>query len=121
MMRPDNRIISLALTIVLAAYGLDCMGMATPDQAMKCCEKMRCHSHHHRSQNTQDCCKTTPQMHAVFGQPSSTRAISFSPVALGVVQGFDDSKISNFSTRIVVGRSHDPPRDSSTPALSLRI
>jgi hypothetical protein len=121
MMRPAKWLISLALTIALAAYGLDCMGMATPDQAMKCCEKMRCHSHHHRSQNTQDCCKTTPQMHAVFGQPSSTQAISYSPVALGVVQAFDDSKFSDSPTRIIVGHSHDPPRASSTPVLSLRI
>lgn len=121
MMRPAKWLLALALTVALAAYGLDCLGMATPEQSMQCCENMRCHSHHRPSGNTQDCCNATPQMYAALGQPPSAQAISFSPVALGVVQAFDDSEITGFFPCIIAGHSHDPPPDCSTSVIFLRI
>ena len=111
-----------ALIVALATLALDCAGMITPEQAMQCCNTMRCHSHHGRSHHgNQDCCNTTPQIHADFGQPSSVQGIAFSPVALGVVKAFNDSQIADFFASIVAEHSHDPPHSCSTPVISLRI
>jgi hypothetical protein len=121
-LRPAKWVLSSALIVALAAYGLDCLAMATPEQAMQCCNTMRCHSRHHRSHHgSQDCCNTTPQMHADFGLPASVQAIDFSPVALGVVQAFKDSQITKFFASIIAVHSHDPPPSCSTPVISLRI
>ena len=109
------------LTVALAAYGLDCMGMATPQHAKGCCEKMRCHSHHHRNPNPEDCCKTTPQLQAALAQPSSMQPISVSPVTLGVIQVSDNPKISEFCASIFAEHSHDPPLSSPVSNLPLRI
>lgn len=121
MMRPPECVISLALTIALAAYGLDCLGMATPEQAMQCCNTMHCHSHHHHSHGSQGCCNTASQMHAALGQPSAIRGIPFSPVALGVAQAPSDSQSMGFSPSIIAAHSHDPPASRPTPTISLRI
>jgi hypothetical protein len=118
---PARLVLVSTLTVALAAYGLDCFGMATAEQAMQCCNKMRCPSHHHPGHHgSQDCCNTTPQMHAALGQPSSVQGVSFSPVALGVVQASNDSQVVEFSARIVTGHSHDPPPSCSIP-VHLRI
>jgi hypothetical protein len=122
MMRPAKWVLSSTLTAALTAYGLDCVGMVTPEQAMQCCNTMRCHTHHRRSHHgSQDCCSTTPQMHAALGQPSSTQGITFSPVAPGVVQAFSDFQIVEFSSAVIVAHSHDPPASCYRPILSLRI
>ena len=122
MMRPAKWVLSSALTAALATYGLDCVGMAAPEQAMQCCNKMGCHTYHRRSHHgSQDCCSTTPQMHAALGQPSTTQGITFSPVALGVVQAFSDLQIVEFSSGIIAAHSHDPPASCSKPIQSLRI
>jgi hypothetical protein len=122
MVRAVKWVLMPTLTVALAAYGLDCLGMATPEQAMQCCNTMRCHTHsHHQHHGSQDCCNTTPQMHAALGQPSSVQALAFSPVALGVVRASNDSQIMEFSARIMGGHSHDPPPQCSTAVLSLRI
>ena len=122
MMRPGKRVLSSALTAALAAYGLDCVGMATPEQAMQCCHTMLCHTHHHRSHHgSQDCCSTTPEVPAALGQPSSMQGINFSPVALGAVQAFSDFQIVEFSSTIIAAHSHDPPASCSKLILSLRI
>jgi hypothetical protein len=121
-LRPAKWVLLSALIVALAAYGLDCLGMTTPEQAMQCCNTMRCHSHHHRSHHgNQDCCNTTPQIHADFGQPSSVQAIAVMPVALRVVQAFNDSQIAEFFASIIAEHSHDPPPSCSTPVISLRI
>ena len=110
-----------ALSVALAAYGVDCMGMATPEHTMSCCEKMRCHSHHHHNSSPQNCCKTTPQMQASLGQPSSMQTISVSPGMFGVMQAFDDPKMSMFFGNISARHSHDPPLSGSLSTLPLRI
>lgn len=122
MMRPAKWVLSSALTATLAAYGLDCVGMATPEQAMQCCNKMQCHTHHRRSHHgSQDCCSTTPQMRAALGQPSSIQGMTFSRVAFPVVQAFSDFQIVEFCSVIIAAHSHDPPASCSRPILSLRI
>jgi hypothetical protein len=79
MMGFARQVILVVLAIAVAAYASDCGGMTTPEQAMQCCNSMRCSSHAHHGQ---ECCKTMPSIQATLGQPSSTQGISFSPVAL---------------------------------------
>lgn len=110
-----------ALSVALAAYGLDCRGMATLAHTMACCEKMRCHSLNHRNQNPQDCCKTTPPMQAALGQPSSRQTISVSAVAYGVMQAFNDLNTSAVLASISARHSHDPPLSGSVSTLPLRV
>ena len=110
-----------ALSVALAAYGVDCMGMATPEHTTSCCEKMRCHSHHHHNQNPQDCCKTTPQIQAALGQPSTMQTISVPLGMFGVIQVFVDPKMSAFFAHISARHSHDPPPSDSVSTLPLRI
>jgi hypothetical protein len=110
-----------ALTVVLAAHGLDCMGMATPEHAMVCCQKMHCHSHHHRNQNPQDCCKTTPEMHVALGQPSSAQGICVSPVAIGFTLKLVDFRIIEFSASVFAEHSHDPALFAGNQVVILRI
>lgn len=121
MIRLAKSIPVAALAVTLAAYGLDCIGMVTPEHAMGCCDRMRCHSHHHRNQNPQGCCNTTPKMQASFGQPSPVATIFVSSVTLGVMQAFDDSRTSEFFASISAVHSHDPPLFASLSALPLRI
>ena len=75
------RVLIAVLTVALAGYALDGVGMTTPEQAMQCCNSMRCPSHGHHGQ---DCCKSMPSVHAAFGQPSSMQGVSFSLIALGM-------------------------------------
>lgn len=105
------------LTAALAAYGLDCAGMTTPEQAMQCCNSMQCASHGHRGQG---CCKTMPSMRAVLGQPSSAQGIAPAPVALGAVQPCVDPEHGISSSCMIAERSHDPPL-RSPDVLPLRV
>lgn len=120
-LRPISWMLSLALTVALAMYGLDCLGMITPEQAMQCCSKMHCHSHSRYRHPGQDCCKASPQRHATLGQRSLAQGIFFSPVALDVVKVFSDSQVSECPISVVAGNSHDPPLPCGTPLLALRI
>jgi len=114
-----KRVMPSVLTVALAFYALDCVGMTTPEQAMQCCNSMRCSSHHHH--RGEECCKTMPAMHSVLGQPLSAQGVSSSPVAIGLVWPFSDSQSLEFSGSIIVGHSHDPPLSYFTPVPSLRI
>src|SRR2546429_5408512 len=80
-MRFAGRVLIAVLTVALASYALDGVGMTTPEQAMQCCNSMRCPSHGHHGQ---DCCKSMPSVHAALGQPSSMPSVSFSLIALGM-------------------------------------
>jgi hypothetical protein len=113
-----RQVLLAVLTLSVAAYASDCGGMTTPEQAMHCCNSMRCSSHHHHGQ---ECCKTMPAMHAALGQPSSVQGISFSPVALGLVRAFNESDGIEPSARMIAEHSHAPPMSSSPAAPPLRI
>src|SRR5437899_12216633 len=106
-----------ALTIALGAFALDCLSV-TPQQAMQCCQLMRCASHGHHGN---DCCKTMPALRAVPGQPSSVQKVSFSPVVLGILQALNGSSSSQTSTTVITAHSHAPPIFFSPPPLPLRI
>ena len=113
-----RQILLAVLALSVAAYASDCGGMTTPEQAMQCCNSMRCSSHHHHGQ---ECCKTMPTMHAALGQPSSVQGISFSPIALGLVRAFNESRGIEPSARMIAEHSHAPPMTPSPAAQPLRI
>lgn len=94
------------LTVALAAYGLDCAGMTTPEQALQCCNSMQCASHGHRGQG---CCKTMPSMRAVLGQPSSLQSVSPVPVLLSTAQPSLALARPASAAWVIAERSHDPP------------
>src|SRR6516165_9369936 len=65
----------------LAAYAIDCYGMTTPAEAMKCCQSMPCSSSGH----SQECCEAMLQMHAPFVKPSFARGLLFAPDVIAVL------------------------------------
>jgi hypothetical protein len=113
-----RQVLLTVFAIAVAAYASDCGGMTTPEQAMQCCNSMRCSSHGHHGQ---ECCKTMPAMHPAFGQPSSVQGISFSPIALGLVRAFSESNAMVPSARMIAEHSHAPPTACSPAASPLRI
>ena len=114
-------IVRAALSVALVASGADCVGMLTPDQAMRCCNTMHCHSHSHQRHMSQDCCNTMSRMSAALGQAPSVCQLSFAAVAHGPVEAFRDSEAIAFSYHTVAEHSHDPPSHLSSIASSLRI
>ena len=114
-----RQVLLAVLTLSVAAYASDCGGMATPEQAMQCCNSMQCPSHHHH--RGQECCKTMPAMHAALGQPSPAQGVSFSPVTFGVVRAFNESRSTEHSARIILEHSHAPPSSCAPATLPLRI
>jgi hypothetical protein len=118
VMRFAGRMLIAVLSVALMGYALDCVGMTTSEQAMQCCNTMRCPSHGHHGQ---DCCKSMPSVHAALGQPSSLQGVSFSLLALGIVQALDQCDSCASSSRLIAEYAHAPPfLDSPTP-LPLRI
>jgi len=111
------------IAIALAAYAFDCLGMATPEQAMQCCRSMPCSSHHHNHRHrSQDCCKTMPSAHAALGKASSVQGISFFPMVLGVLREPNEYDSAECPLRLIVKHCHAPPMDRFTsPILPLRI
>lgn len=117
MMRFVKPVLLIVLTVVLAAYALDC-GATTPEQAMACCNSMPCSSQGHHGQ---DCCETMPAMHAPFVQPSSAAGISYSPAVAAVLTTLDESRDVDSCAFFVVEHSHAPPLACSQALLPLRI
>jgi hypothetical protein len=115
-----QRAFLVALTISLPAYGLDCLAMTTPDEAMECCKAMRCHYHKHRGQNSQDCCKTTPQMHGVPTQPVAALKVTSPSITLAVVTAVSRSESIESHDHVIAPQSHGPPSDAAS-ILPLRI
>jgi len=113
-----RRVHIAALIFALATYALDCVGMTTPEQAMQCCNSMRCPLHGHHGQ---DCCKTMPSMHAAIGQPTAVHIISCPPVAHAAVQLYAQCQKIEFFAGFIAEHSHDPPQCPSPRILSLRI
>jgi len=109
-----------ALTISLSTYGLDCLAMSTPDEAMECCKAMRCHYRKHGGQNSQDCCKTTPQMHAVPTRPVAAQKIASPSITLAVLRAISHSQLTGSSQYVIAPHSHDPPSKAAC-ILRLRV
>src|SRR5215831_2831625 len=100
---------------------MDCLATATPEQAMRCCNTLGCHSHRHQGHHSQNCCNTAPKMRAVIGQPTSDQGTALSPVTLGVVPMFGDYQTSELFAMITamhrtirrLSASHQNPFASS--------
>jgi len=124
----DLRMIRAARSILVAllafalSYGLDCVGLTTPEQSRKCCNRMGCHSpHHHHRHGTTDCCNAMPQIRPSLGHPASVQGISFLPVALGLVSCSSDSRLAEASGSVIRAHSHDPPLSCIPANAPLRI
>jgi hypothetical protein len=96
----------MAAAFLLAAYVFDCDAMATPQQAMQCCQSMPCSSEAHHDQ---DCCKTMPTMHASFVQPASAHGARFSLDLLAVLPAQLESSAPALPIGSVAALCHAPP------------
>lgn len=106
------------LTVALLAYAVDCGPTASAEQAMQCCNSMRCmSSHHHRGE---ECCKAMATGRVVIGQPTSG-GISLPSVVFAAVQVFSGSAEMTASARIIADQSHAPPVFRVPTILPLRI
>jgi hypothetical protein len=117
-MRFAKPILMAAVAVALVAYATDCSVMSTPEQAMQCCESMACAP---GSQQAQDCCRTMPEMHASFVQPSPVHGVSFTNVIFAVLPVSIESLGSDSSARFVTAQSHAPPIFSLAAPQPLRI
>ena len=117
-MRFAKVILFPVVAVLLAAYAFDCDAMATPEQAMQCCNSMPCSSHGHHAQ---DCCKTMPAMHAPFVQPNSASGVSFAKIVFAVLAKSNESLGPDSSFRFTAAQSHAPPIFPSAHPLPLRI
>lgn len=113
-------VVLAALTISLSTYGLDCLGMSTPDGAMGCCKAMRCHYHKHRGHNGKDCCETTPQMHAVPARPVAAPTITSPSIPLLLVSAVSHYASMESHQYVIAPHTHDPPAESAS-TLPLRL
>jgi hypothetical protein len=109
----------VVLAVALAAYAFDCGGMTTPEQAMQCCDTMACSSHGH--EQSRDCCKTMPAMHAPFVQPSSVQGVSRSPLVLAVLPATGKSLALDSPGRVIAAHCHAPPIRYTPAPPPLRI
>ena len=103
--------------VLLAAYVSDCDSMATPEQAMRCCNSMPCSSQGHQGQ---DCCKTMPSMHAPFVQPATVHA-GFSLNVLAVLPASVESMGQDLSSVSATPAWHAPPLIPEPSPQPLRI
>jgi hypothetical protein len=110
-MRFAKLILPVVLTVALAAYALDCVGMTSAEQAMQCCKSMHC-SHHGKSQ---DCCKTMPETHRPFVQAPAAHQFTFAALGLAVLPVIHPSPNADSVARFLRANSHAPP-DSPPPA-----
>src|SRR5437660_1022667 len=106
-------ILLAVMTVAFATYAFDCLAMSTPDAAM------HCSSHGHR--HSQECCKTIPAVHAPFVQPASAYALSFSPVFVAVLPGFNASQVIDTPSKVLTAHCHAPPIPQAASPSPLRI
>jgi len=117
-----KRVPVTTLAFALVVYGFDCPGTATPEQAMQCCKRMHCHSHHHNThKGSRECCNDTTQLQVALGQPSSIHAIAVTPATMPTAHVFNDSRVAKYLTHNIARHSHDPPDSYATLVISLRI
>jgi len=118
-MRIAKPILLAVIAIALAIYAFDCLAMSTPDAAMQCCDTMPCSSHSH--EHSQECCKTMPSMHAPFVQPVSAHGLSFSPVFIAVLPGFNASQGLDSPSKVLTAHCHAPPIPQTAAPSPLRF
>ena len=101
----------------IAAYVVDCSGMTTPAEAMKCCQSMPCSSSGH----SQKCCEAMPQVHAPFVQPPSAQGLSFTRDLIAVVSIFQEPVRSCSAAWQLASNCHAPPGSSPPTSIPIRI
>ena len=117
-MRFARHIAIAILAVALAAYGFDCSGITTTEQAMQCCNSMPCSSQSHHGE---DCCKTMPTSHAPFVQTALVHGrAAYSPV-VALLPALPGSSEWSISVRIASTDFHPPPIFRSTAPKPLRI
>lgn len=111
-------ILALLITVTLAAYASDCFAMASPEEAMDCCQHMSCSSH---GNSAQDCCQNMQSTQVLFVQSTLTHGSSIRVIALMSWSNGDQFSAVDLPPAQFVARSHAPPTTSLPAQAPLRI
>jgi hypothetical protein len=113
-----KKILLTVAVVALATYGLDCLAMTTPEQAMQCCNSMPCSPNGHHGQ---DCCKTMPSANAPFLRSPHTSIAPAVHVVGAAILGLADAPVVSGESVRVSMLSHAPPIRYSPASLPIRI
>src|SRR5215469_12978319 len=106
------------IAVALMSYGSDCLAMTNPQQAMGCCKSMHCSPQGHHGQ---DCCKTSPSIHAPFLASASVQVLALDQAPALTVAEQSGSPSLRLGLSAISAYSHAPPQSSSPPSIPIRI
>jgi hypothetical protein len=117
-MRRARAALLLIAVVAFAAYGSDCLTMATLEQAMECCNSMPCAPDSHHGQH---CCKAMSAIHAPFVQAQPKHVVTV--VQLGAVPTSELAQTAGIcATGVSIARyGHAPPPAHSHASPPIRI
>jgi hypothetical protein len=113
-----RKILLMVVVVALTTYGLDCLAMTTPEQAMQCCNSMPCSPTGHHGQ---DCCKTMPSINAPFLRSQNTSAAPVVHVLEALTSLVADVPVALGESASVSAMGHAPPIPYSPASLPIRI
>ncbi len=120
-MRKARPILVTLIAVVLAAYASDCSAMASPEQAMQCCQSMgmECASH---GLSAMDCSSSMQSAQAPFVMPATpSHDSSATLLVFAVLPAADLPAELNSSGVLLTAQSHAPPIFNLAAPLPLRI
>ncbi|HLY98439.1 MAG TPA: hypothetical protein VKT33_05170 [Candidatus Angelobacter sp.] len=120
-MRKARPILVALIAVVLAVYASDCSAMASPEQAMQCCQSMgmECASH---GLSAMDCCSSMQSAQAPFVMSAAPSHDSFATLLVFAVLPAENlSAELNSSGELLTAQSHAPPIFNLSAPLPLRI
>src|SRR4051794_7673292 len=92
------------LAFAIATFAVDCGATMTAQEAAFCCKNMNCPS---QGQNSQDCCKLMPSLHAPFVQ-TTQHEISV-PIIAGATVPIVGELLPISTFLVPLEQSHAPP------------
>jgi hypothetical protein len=120
-MRKVRPILVALIAVILAAYASDCSAMASPEQAMQCCQSMgmECASH---GLSAMDCCSSMQPAQAPFVMPAApSHDSSAALLVFAVLPAENQSAELSSLGELLTAQSHAPPIVNVSAPLPLRI
>jgi hypothetical protein len=121
-MRKARPIVVALIAMILAAYASDCSAMASPEQAMQCCQSMgmECASH---GLSAMDCCSSMQSAQSPFVMPAApSHDSSMTLLVFAVLPAAENQPAElSLSGELLTAQSHAPPIFSLSAPLPLRI
>jgi hypothetical protein len=121
VMRKARPILVALIAVVLAVYASDCSAMASPEQAMQCCQSMgmECASH---GLSAMDCCSNMQSAQAPFVMPAAPLHDSLATLHVFAAPDAENQHLElSSSGELLTAQSHAPPIFNLSAPLPLRI